>query len=560
LIAADPVLLLIFSVPLFNQLRQGLFMKPFSYHPLMNYGKDSTVYEKIGDKAVSVKKAFGKEYLFVQPEALADLTEKAFQATAHYLRTSHLKQMAAILSDAESSENDRFVASALLKNAVIAAGGVLPMCQDTGTAHIVAFKGEAVQTGCDDGCELSRGVWNAYTRQNYRYSQMVPLSLFEEVNSGTNLPAQIDIASVPGNEYHFLFMAKGGGSANKSALFQETREMLTEGKLEPFLKEKIKGLGVAACPPYRLAIVIGGTSPDLCLKTVKLASAGYLDHLPFRGTKGGIAFRDRDWEKRVLKIAQESGLGAQFCGKHLALSARVIRLPRHAASCPIGIGVSCNADRNIKAKITSKGIFLEKLERNPARFLKAEYLKDDKKRIEIDLNQSIQKIIQQLKGHPVGSLVSLTGPLVVARDMAHARLGEQLDKTGKLPDYFKNHPIYYAGPAKTPKGMASGSFGPTTAERMDGYLEAFMKQGASLITVAKGNRSVAVSKACKKYQGFYLGTIGGAAALLAQENIIKSEVMDFEDLGMEAIRRMEVRNLPAFILSDTAGKNLYSSD
>ncbi|OGJ89908.1 MAG: fumarate hydratase [Candidatus Raymondbacteria bacterium RifOxyB12_full_50_8] len=516
-------------------------------------GADKTRYRLLTKQHVKTRKWNGRTYLFVEPAGLSLLAAEAFSDGSFFLRASYLAQLAAIGKDTGASDNDRFVARALLKNAVIAAEGVLPLCQDTGTATIIAFKGEAVQTGDDDVQALSRGVFKAYTENNLRYSHMAPLSLFDEVNTGCNLPAQIDIASVLGNEYRFLCMAKGGGSSNKTALFQETKALLNKTSFAAFLKEKIKALGVAACPPYHIAVVVGGTSPEMCLKTVKLALTGHLDNLPLKGNKRGSAFRDRFWEKQVLAIARETGLGAQFGGTYLALDARVIRLPRHAGSCPIGLGVSCNADRNIKAKITKQGIFLEALEKNPSRYFASVPFSSAKEPVPVDLNKPMAAILKQLAACPAGTLVSLSGPLIVARDSAHARIKNILDKTGDIPEYFKQHPVYYAGQAKTPKGMISGSFGPTTALRMDAYVPSFMKQGASLVSLAKGNRAATVTEACKTYGGFYLGTIGGAAALIARENIVKTEIIDFADLGMEAIRRITVKDLPAFILINSRG-------
>jgi len=533
-------------------------MGKFHYQKMFDLKPDKTEYRALSGKFVAAKKCGKETLLCVKPQALTLLAREAFSDLAFFLRPAFLEQLSAILNDKTASANDRFVAEALLKNAAIAAEGVLPLCQDTGTANIIGYRGNGVLTDGRDDAALSKGVFETYAEKNLRYSQMAPLSLFEETNTGCNLPAQIDISAAEGMEYRFLFMAKGGGSSNKTALFVETAARLNEASLVPFLREKIKGLGVAACPPYRIAVVIGGTSPEMALKTVKLASANYLDTLPTRGNKYGTAFRDLEWEKRVLAIAEETGLGAQFCGKWLAHEARVIRLPRHAASCFIGIGVSCNADRNIKGKITSKGIFLEKLEKNPSRFLKNVKSALPAKPIPVDLNRPMPEILKQLSGKPVGTLVALSGALIVARDIAHARLKKALDDKGTVPDYFKDHPIYYAGPAKTPKGSPSGSFGPTTAARMDSYLPEFMKKGASPVTLAKGNRAPLVTEACKTYGGFYLGTIGGAAALVARENITSSEVVDFEELGMEAVRKIIVKDLPAFILSDNQGNNLYA--
>jgi fumarate hydratase class I len=527
-------------------------------HNLFPSGRDRTRYRWISQKYVRRVKCAGEDILKVDPKALASLAAAAFSDLGFYLRPSFLANLRVVLEDPQASDNDRFVAKALLQNAAIAAEGVLPLCQDTGTAQIVAYKGHRVLTDGSDEAALTAGIRDVYRRRNLRYSIMAPLSVFEEDNTGTNLPAQIDLQAVEGLEYEFFFMAKGGGSSNKTALFQESKALLEEKALEKFLAEKIRALGVAACPPYRIAVVVGGLSPEMTLKTVKLASAGFLETLPKRGRKAGSAFRDWDWEDRVLEIARKTGLGAQFGGRYLAHDVRFVRLPRHSASCPVGIGVSCNADRNCRGLISEEGIFLENLEREPSRFLLG--IKSDAARpgISIDLDRPIADVARSLSALPVGTLVRLSGPLIVARDIAHARLWKMFKETGRVPDYFKNHPVYYAGPAKTPKGTASGSFGPTTAQRMDGYLPEFMKAGASLITVAKGNRSPAVIDACRNFGGFFLGTIGGAAALIAKEHILRSEVVDFADLGMEAVRRIVVRDLPAFIIYDDKGGNLYA--
>ncbi|OGS35733.1 MAG: fumarate hydratase [Elusimicrobia bacterium RIFOXYB2_FULL_49_7] len=514
-------------------------------------------YHCLTEKGVRAKKMGDRMLLDVRPEALTRLASEAFADVAFFLRTTQLKDLAAILTDNQASDNDRFVAESLLKNAIISSEGLLPLCQDTGTATIVGWRGMGVLTDGNDEEALSRGVFETYTKRNLRYSQMAPLTLFDEVNTECNLPAQIELYADKGADYRFLFIAKGGGSSNKTSLFQETKALLNEAFLEKFIREKIKVLGVAACPPYHIAIVVGGTSPEMNLKTVKYATAGMLDNLPTKGNRLGIAFRDKVWEARALKMAQESGLGAQFGGRNLAFDVRVIRLPRHAGSCPVSIAVSCNADRNILGKITADGVFLEELDKAPARFLPKSGLSFSRQPIAIDLTKPMSEILVSLKGKPVGTLVSLNGPLIVARDIAHARLKTLLDKTGTLPNYFKDHPIYYAGPAKTPEGYASGSFGPTTAQRMDGYLSDFMKQGASRVTLAKGNRNPVVAEVCKNFGGFYLGTIGGAASLMAKEHIVSSEVIDFKELGMEAVRKIVVRNLPAFILGDDGGKTLY---
>lgn len=530
----------------------------FEYSPIFPQEKDRTGYLKLTTDYVKEVKSSGKKFLEVKPEALRLLAREAFSLLNFYFRTSHLENLAAILDDPEASANDRFVAAGLLKNAVISAEGLLPLCQDTGTANIIGYKGENVLTGVDDARYLSRGVFEAYTTLNLRASQNVPLSIFEEKNTGHNLPAQIEIFSVTGSEYRFYFMAKGGGSSNKTALYQENKSLLRDEKtLLDFLREKIKALGVAACPPYRIAVVIGGLSPEMNVKTVKLASAGFLDNLVTRPTGLPHGYRDLEWEKKVLRIARETGLGAQFGGVALAVEARVIRLPRHGGSLPVGIGVSCNADRNLKAKINRNGIFIEALDRNPARFLK----KIEKLKLEeapaINLDQPIEELIAELSRYPVGTRLKLSGTLIVARDIAHLRLKKMLDSGQPLPEYFKNHPVYYAGPAKTPPGMPTGSFGPTTAQRMDNYVEEFMKAGASRIMLGKGNRSEKVVEACRRYGGFYLGTIGGAAALVAREHIVSSELVDFADLGMEAVRKIVVKDLPAFIIIDNRGHKLY---
>ncbi len=530
----------------------------FEYSPLMPQEKDRTKYVKLTDSCVEEIKCRGKKFLEIKPEALRLLAREALTLVNFYFRASHLENLASILDDPEASDNDRFVAAMLIKNAIISAEGLLPLCQDTGTASIIGFKGENVLTGVDDARYLSRGVYEAYTRHYLRASQNIPLSMFEEKNSGHNLPAQIEIFGVPGSEYRFYIMAKGGGSSNKTALYQENKSLLRdEETLTDFLREKIKAIGVAACPPYRIAVVIGGLSPEMTVKTVKLASAGFLDNMITSPTGLPHGYRDLEWEKKVLRIARETGLGAQFGGVALALEARVIRLPRHGGSLPVGIGVSCNADRNLKAKITRHGIFVEALEKNPARFLK----KIDGLKLEdvptINLDQPVDNLIAELSRYPVGSRLKLSGTLIVARDAAHLRLKKMLDRGQPLPEYFRNHPIYYAGPAKTPPGLPTGSFGPTSAQRMDNYVEDLMKAGASRIMLGKGNRSEKVVEACRRYGGFYLGTIGGAAAVIAKEHIVSSELLDFEDLGMEAVRKIVVKDLPAFIIIDNRGNKLY---
>lgn len=530
----------------------------FKFQEPFPIGKDETDYYLLSKDFISVSQFEGKEILKVEPEGLTLLSKIAMHNCSFMLRTEHIKQMAEILDDPNASKNDKFVALVMLKNAEVSAKGILPFCQDTGTATIFAKKGQQVWTGGGDEEALSLGVYKTYTGDNLRYSQTIPLDMYKEKNSGTNLPAQIDIYSTDGNEYKFLFIAKGGGSANKTMLFQETKALLNPQSLEKYLVEKLKLLGTAACPPYHVAFVIGGTSAEACIKTVKLASAKYLDNLPTEGNENGQAFRDVELEKRVLELAHGIGLGAQFGGKYFALDVRIIRLPRHGASCPVGAGVSCAADRNIKAKINKDGIWVEKLENNPGRFIPDKYRKvDEGEAIKVDLNKPMKEILAELSEHPVGTRLSLTGTIVVGRDIAHAKLKERLDKGEELPQYIKDHPIYYAGPAKTPVGMASGSFGPTTAGRMDSYVDLFQSLGGSMIMIAKGNRSQVVTDACKKYGGFYLGSIGGPAAILAQENIIKVELLEYPELGMEAIYKIEVVNFPAFILIDDKGNDFY---
>ncbi len=533
---------------------------PFIYQDPLPLGADDTAYRLLSKEGVAATTFEGREILKVAPEALAYLAQSAFHDTNFFLRTKHLEQVAAILQDPEASANDRYVALTLLKNAEIAARGILPMCQDTGTCSIFGKKGQQVWTGGNDAEQLARGVYECYTRENLRYSQVAPLDLFNEVNTGTNLPAQIDLFATEGAKYEFLFVAKGGGSANKLYLFQETKALLNPKSLEKFIADKMPLLGTSACPPYHLVFVIGGTSAEACMKTLKLATTKYLDSLPTTGNALGRAFRDPALEARVLQLAQQSGVGAQFGGKYFALDVRVIRLARHGASCPVGMGVSCSADRNIKAKITRDGIFLEQLETNPGRFIPPEMraFKDDNF-VRIDLNRPMPEILAELSKHPVTTRVSLTGTLVVARDIAHAKLKERLEAGQGLPDYAKQHPIYYAGPAKTPTGMASGSFGPTTAGRMDSYVDLFQSHGGSLIMLAKGNRSKAVTDACKKYGGFYLGSIGGPAAILAQDNITRVEVLDYPELGMEAVWKIEVKDFPAFILVDDKGTDFFTN-
>lgn len=532
-------------------------MADFFYQEPFPILKDDTKYRKITSDYVKVEQLGDREVLVVDPKALEILAEEAMSDVSFYLRSSHLEKLKAILDDPEATDNDRFVAYNLLQNAVVAAEGQLPSCQDTGTAIVMAKKGESVYTGATDEEHLSKGIFNTYQERNLRYSQIVPLSMFEEKNSGSNLPAQIDIYSKKGSSYEFLFLAKGGGSANKSFLYQRSKSLLNEKSLEEFVREKIKDLGTAACPPYHLALVIGGTSAEATLSAVKKASAGYYDHLPTEGNMGGQAFRDLEWEKRVHKICQESLIGAQFGGKYFTHDVRVIRLPRHAASCPVGLGVSCSADRNIKAKITKDGLFLEDLEKNPRRLLPetAPHLQPP---IDIDLNRPMAEILAELSKYPIKTRLRLNGTVIVARDMAHAKIKELLDAGKPMPEYFKNHPIYYAGPAKTPEGMPSGSFGPTTAGRMDSYVDLFQSHGGSMIMLAKGNRSKEVTDACAKHGGFYLGSIGGPAAILAKENILSVELVDFEEMGMEAIRKIEVKNFPAFIITDDKGNDFFA--
>lgn len=531
---------------------------PFHYQDPFPLGKDDTEYFLLTKDGISVTEFEGKEILKVAPETLTALAKAAFHDCSFMLRPAHLAQVAAILDDPEASDNDRYVALTLLRNAEIAAKGVLPFCQDTGTATIVAKKGQQVWTGGNDCEALSRGVYDCYAEENLRYSQTAALTMYEEKNTGNNLPAQIDLYATDGAKYEFLFVAKGGGSANKTFLYQETKALLNPKSLVTFLVDKMKSLGTAACPPYHIAFVIGGTSAEACLKTVKLASTKYLDALPTEGNIHGQAFRDVALEKLVLEEAQKLGIGAQFGGKYFALDVRIIRLPRHGASCPVGMGVSCSADRNIKAKITKEGVWLERLERNPGRFIPERYRRSNEGTVvSLDLNRPMDEIRAELSKYPVSTRLSLTGTIIVARDIAHAKLKERLDAGQGLPDYFKNHPVYYAGPAKTPQGMPSGSFGPTTAGRMDSYVDLFQANGGSMVMIAKGNRSQQVTEACQKYGGFYLGSIGGPAAILAQENIKKVELVEYPELGMEAIWKIEVVDFPAFILVDDKGNDFF---
>lgn len=533
-------------------------MPDFFYSDPFPLGEDKTEYKLLTKDYVSTVSLGEQEILKIEPEALTYLAEVAMKDVSFFLRPAHLEKVRKILDDPEATENDRFVALSLLKNAVIAAETQLPSCQDTGTGIVMAKKGEYVITGGNDAEHLSRGIFNTYVKQNLRYSQVIPYTMYEETNSGCNLPAQIDILATPGSAYSFLFLAKGGGSANKTYLYQETKAVLNPTSLEKFISDKVKSLGTAACPPYHIAVVVGGTSAEMNLKTVKLASAGYLDGLPTKGGKEGFAFRDIELEEKMLEASRSSQIGAQFGGKYLAHDFRIIRLPRHGASCPIGLGVSCSADRNIKAKITKEGIFLEKLEYNPVTYLpNADKLQVSGEVVHIDINQPMDKIREILSKHPIKTRVMLTGKMIVARDIAHAKLKEKLDKGEPLPDYFKDHLVYYAGPAKTPDGMPSGSFGPTTAGRMDSYVPIFQEKGYSMVSIAKGNRSKVVTESCKKNGGFYLGSIGGPAALLAKENIKKVDVLDYPELGMEAIWSIEVENFPAFIIVDDKGNDFF---
>ena len=532
-------------------------MTDFHYQDPFPLGPDETEYEHLSSDFVSVSEFEGQEILKIDPEALSLLSNEAIKAISFKLRTSHLKQVAAILDDPEASENDVMVALMLLKNASIAVNGILPACQDTGTAIVMGKKGENVRTGVDDAEYLSKGIHKTYQEENLRYSQTAPLSMYEEVNTKTNLPAQIDLYATEGTAYKFLFVTKGGGSANKTFLYQQTKALLNPKTLREFCIEKMKSLGTAACPPYHLAFVIGGTSAETCLKTVKMASTRYYDELPTSGNEHGRAFRDTELEAELLECARQVGIGAQFGGKYFALDVRVIRLPRHGASCPVGLGVSCSADRQAKAKITKDGLFLEKLETNPAQFIPEKYQDWKFQGVEIDLDQGMEKTLETLSKYPVTTALSLSGTIIVARDSAHAKLKEILEEKGDFPDYFKQYPVYYAGPAKTPEGYPSGSFGPTTAGRMDPYVDLFQENGASMVMLAKGNRSQMVTEACKKHGGFYLGSAGGPAALLAKEHIKSQEVVDFPELGMEAVWKIKVENFPAFILVDDKGNDFF---
>ncbi len=532
--------------------------KPFRYQESFPLSEDKTEYYHLTSEHVSVSQFEDKEILKVSPEGLTLMAQAAFRDVQFLLRPDHQEQVAQILSDPEASENDKYVALTFLRNAEISAKGILPFCQDTGTAIIMGKKGQRVWTDGNDEKALSRGVYNTYVNENLRYSQNAPLNMYDEVNTGTNLPAQIDLYATEGEEYKFLCIAKGGGSANKTYLYQETKALLTPGRLEEYLIEKMKSLGTAACPPYHLAFVIGGTSAEANLKTVKLASAKYYDNLPTEGNELGQAFRDIELEERLKKASEELGLGAQFGGKYFAHDVRVIRLPRHGASCPVGMGVSCSADRNIKAKINRDGIWIEKLEDNPARLIPEEYRQaGEGGGVKIDLNRPMVEILAELSKYPVSTRLSLSGTIIVGRDIAHAKLKERIDRGEGLPQYVKDHPIYYAGPAKTPEGYASGSMGPTTAGRMDSYVDLFQSHGGSMIMLAKGNRSQQVTDACKKHGGFYLGSIGGPAAILAQESIKSLECVEYPELGMEAIWKIEVEDFPEFILVDDKGNDFF---
>ncbi len=535
-------------------------MTEFAYQPLLPLGADTTEYRCLTEDYVSTASFEGQTLLKVDPKALTLLTKAAMIEIAHFLRSGHLAQLGHILRDPEATDNDRFVALELLKNANIAAAGVLPSCQDTGTAIVMGKRGRLVFTPGEDEAAIARGVYEAYQERNLRYSQLAPLSMYQEVNTKTNLPAQIEIYATDGDEYKFLFLAKGGGSANKSFLYQETKALLNPESLARFIEEKLRSLGTAACPPYHLALVVGGTSAEFNLKVVKLASARYLDSLPTSGNQLGRGFRDLELEAQVLEIARQTGIGAQFGGKYFAHDVRVIRLPRHGASCPVGLGVSCSADRQALGKINRNGVFLEQLEHNPAQYLPDVTESElEGQVVHIDLNRPMSEIRATLDRYPIKTRLSLTGSIIVARDIAHAKLKERLDRDGSLPDYFKNHVVYYAGPAKTPEGYASGSFGPTTAGRMDAYVPAFQAAGGSLVMLAKGNRSPQVTEACRKYGGFYLGSIGGPAARLAKDCITKVEVVEYEELGMEAVFRIDVKDFPAFIVVDNKGNDFFSA-
>lgn len=533
--------------------------KPFKYQELFPLGKDNTEYYLLTSDYVKTEKWGDREMLVVDPEALTVMARQATHDNAFMLRREHNEMVAKILHDPEASENDKFVALTMLRNAEVASKGQLPFCQDTGTAIVIGKKGQNVYTGGGDEEKLSKGVYTTYTEDNLRYSQNAPLNMYDEVNTGCNLPAQIDLYAVDGDEYKFLFVAKGGGSANKTYLYQETKALINPKTLVPFLVEKMKSLGTAACPPYHIAFVIGGTSAEMNLATVKKASVKYYDNLPTKGNELGHAFRDIELEKQLLEEAHKIGLGAQFGGKYFAHDIRVIRLPRHGASCPVGLGVSCSADRNVKAKINKEGIWIEKLDANPGELIPESYRKQGEGNVvKIDLNRPMDEIRKELSKYPVSTRLSLNGTIIVGRDIAHAKIKERLDKGEPMPQYLKDHPIYYAGPAKTPKGMPSGSFGPTTAGRMDSYVDQFQAAGGSMVMIAKGNRSKQVTDACHKHGGFYLGSIGGPAAILAQNSIKKVELLEYPELGMEAIWKIEVEDFPAFILVDDKGNDFFT--
>ena len=533
-------------------------MAEFNYEPLFRTGNDETHYRLLSKNWVSAGVFEDKKILKVEAEALTELARQAFSDVNYFFRTGHLQSLRNILDDPEASDNDRYVALTLLKNAVIASARILPSCQDTGTAIVLGKKGQRVWTDCDDDEALSRGIFKTYTGEYLRYSQNAPLTMYDEVNTGSNLPAQIDIMAVEGDEYHLLFMAKGGGSANKMLFFHETKAILTPKRLPEYIGEKLRSLGTTACPPYHLAIVIGGTSAEMTMKTLKLATTHYYDELPTKGSRAGVAFRDPELEAEVMKRAEKLGLGAQFGGKYFAHEVRVIRLPRHGASLPVGVGVSCSADRQANAKITHDGVFLEQLDMDPARFLPDPKLFKEGDGVRVDLNRPMKEILATLTKYPVKTRLSLTGKLVVARDIAHARFKEMLDRGQDLPQYLRDHPVYYAGPSKTPPGMPSGSFGPTTAARMDPYVDEFQKRGASMVMLAKGNRSPAVTKACKENGGFYLGSIGGPAAILTHDHIKAARALDFEELGMEAVWEITVKDFPAFVIIDDKGNDFYA--
>jgi fumarate hydratase class I len=534
-------------------------MPEFTPTELLPIGADTTQYRQLTGEGVTTRRAFGRKFIEVAPELLTLVAREGMRDIAHLLRPGHLRQLRAILDDPEASPNDRYVARDLLQNACIAAGGILPMCQDTGTAIIMGKRGGGVLTDGRDEEHLARGVYDAYTQLNLRYSQLAPLTMWDERNTGSNLPAQIELYAAPGEEYKFLLMAKGGGSANKSFLYQQTKAVLNEASMLAFLEEKIRSLGTAACPPYHLAIVVGGTSAEFALKTAKYASARYLDTLPATGSPAGHGFRDQELEQQVLQITRKIGIGAQFGGKYFCHDVRVVRLPRHGASCPVAIAVSCSADRQALGKITADGVFLEKLETDPARYLPEPSEQDlTADVVRIDLTRPMSEIRAELSRHPVATRLALTGPLVVARDIAHAKIAERLARGDPMPRYLMDHPVYYAGPAKTPEGYASGSFGPTTAGRMDSYVDEFQAAGGSLVMLAKGNRSAAVTAACQAHGGFYLGSIGGAAAKLAQDCITKVDVLEYPELGMEAVWKIEVRDFPAFIIVDDKGNDFFA--